>query len=218
MAENTGDMMAGLRSLIQSEMLDVNTSIDAVVISYKDGLATVRPQANKQFADGDSLPFPDIPNVPIRWPSFNGGQCGIKGPIRAGDRVLVVFAQQATDGTDDMRRFDLSDAYAVPAANPMAGQGADNDSMVMWFGDAFIRLTAGGQLEINAPGGTVITAPTNEFTGTAAIAGELGVAGMTSMNGGFDSTGIATNNGKNIGSTHIHSLVRSGTDPSGPVV
>lgn len=211
MAEQT-DLISGIRSLIQSEMMDVNTCIRGVVVSYANGLATVRPNANKLFADGDSLPYPDITNVPMRWPSFNGGACGIKGPIRAGDEVLIMFDQQASDGTDDARRFDLSDAYAIPATNKMAGQASDNDSMVMWFGDAYIRLTADGKLEINAPGGTVITSP------NTAISGTVDIDGLTSMNGGFDSTGQATNNGKNIGSTHLHSLVRTGTDPSGPVV
>jgi hypothetical protein len=205
MAEQTGDMISALRALIQSEMMDINTSIDGVVVSYKDGLATVRPQATKLFADGDTLPFPDIPNVPIRWPSFNGGQCGIKGPVRAGDKVLVIFAQQAVDGTDDMRRFDLSDAYAIPAGNTISGQASDNESMVMWFGDAFIKLTDGGKLEINAPGGT-------------SISGEATITGKTTMNGGFESTGSAINNGKDIGSGHRHSGVRAGGEVSGGVV
>lgn len=212
MAEKNTDMVSSIRALVQSEMVDVNTSINAVVVSYANGLATVRPTANKLFADGDLLPYPQIDNVPIRWPSFNGGMCGVKGPIRAGDEVLVVFSQQAADGSDDMRRFDLSDAYAVPAANTMQGQADDNESMVMWFGDAYIRLTADGKLEINAPGGTIVTAPSNEFSGTATI------AGLTSMSGGFESTGQATNNGKDIGSAHKHTLVRTGTDPSGPPV
>lgn len=212
MAEQTNDLIGGIRSLIQSEMVDVNTSINAVVVAYDNGLATVRPTANKMFADGESLPYPDIPNVPIRWPSFNGGMAGVKGPIRPGDNVLVVFSQQATDGTDDMRRFDLSDAYAIPAANTLAGQARNNDAMVMWFGDAFIRLTADGKLEINAPSGVVVTAPSNDFSGTANI------AGLTTMAGGFDSTGVATNNGKNIGSGHRHSGVQSGSSNSGTVV
>lgn len=211
MAEQT-DLLAGFRSLIHSEMMDVNTCIRGVVVAYANGLATVRPSASKLFADGDSLPFPDIPNVPVRWPSFNGGLCGMKGPIRAGDEVLILFDQQASDGTDDMRRFDLSDAYAIPAANTSGGQSSDNESMVMWFGDAYIRLTADGKLEINAPGGTAITSPDTTVSGTTTI------AGLTTLDGGFNSTGTATNNGKDIGSMHKHSLVRTGTDPSGPVV
>lgn len=212
MAEQTNDLVGGVRALIQSEMFDINTSINAIVVSYSNGVATVRPTANKMFSDGESLPYPDIPNVPVRWPSFNGGIAGVKGPIRPGDNVLVVFSQQATDGTDDMRRFDLSDAYAIPAGNTISGQASNNDAMVMWFGDAFIRLTADGKLEINAPAGVVVTSPSNDFSGTASI------AGLTTLAGGFSSSGTATNNGKNIGSTHAHTNVRSGTETSGPVV
>lgn len=218
MAENNTDLVSSIKNMIQNQVDGVNTSIEAAVVSYANGLATVKPKGNKLYPDGDSLPYPDIYNVPIRWPSFNGGLCGIKGPIRAGDEVLVVFSQQAADGSDDMRRFDLSDAYAIPCSNKIAGEAVDNDSMVMWFGNAYIRLTADGKLEINAPGGTVITAPTNDFSGDTIISGTAVIVGKTSMDGGFESSGSATNNGKDIGSNHKHSGVRTGTDPSGPPV
>lgn len=210
MAEETNDFMAGLRTVIQSELSSFNTTVEGVVQSYDGGLATILPDASKRFADGDVLPFPSIFRVPIRWPSFNGGICGIKGPIRNGDRVLVVFAQQATDGTDDERRFDMSDAYAIPCGSTQVAQAGNNDDMIMWFGDAYIKLTAAGVLEIKAPAGTKIIAPSNEFSGTATI------AGLTKMNGGFNSVGVATNDGKDIGDTHKHGgIVRGGaqTDP-----
>ena len=205
MAEEYNDFLSGIRGVIQSEMASINTAVEGVVQSYEGGLATVLPSASKRFADGDVLPFPPIFRVPIRWPSFNGGMCGIKGPIRAGDKVLVIFAQQATDGTDDERRFDLSDAYAIPSAADQVAQATNNDDMIMWFGGAYIKLTADGRLEINAPAGTKIIAPSNEITGTAMI------AGLVTMGGGFESTGSAMNNGKDIGSTHKHSgVIRGG--------
>lgn len=218
MSEPTTDFLASIKALIQSEMVDINTSLNGEVVSYKDGLATIKPLASKRFPDGDVLDFPNIDNVPIRWPSFNGGKCGIKGPIRPGDKVLLVFAQQATDGTDDGRRFDLSDAYAVPAHNAQVAQGANNDDMVMWFGSAYIKLTSDGRLEINAPGGSKFISPNNEWTGTALIQGATTIKGLTKMDGGFNSTGTATNNSKNIGSGHTHSGVQSGVSNSGPVV
>lgn len=210
MAEQT-DFLSSMRALIQSELVDLNTSLNGEIVSYKDGKATVKPLANKLFQDGDSLPFPILYNVPIRWPSFNGGKCGIKGPVTAGDKVLLVFAQQATDGTDDARRHDLTDAYAVIVSNETSSQGANNDDMIMWFGDAYIKLTAGGALEINAPSGTKIIAPNNEFTGTQ------DVAGLATMRSGSTTTGSVTNNGKNIGSTHTHGGVTPGGGTSGVV-
>jgi hypothetical protein len=171
-----------------------------VVVSYSNGLATVRPTANKRFQDGEVLPFPSIFNVPVRWPSFNGGQCGFKGPIRSGDNVLVIFSQQAKDGTDDQRRFDLSDAYCIPAHNSTEAQGGNNDDTVMYFGAAYIKITSGGAVEIVAPGGHKITAPT------------------TAINSDIAMTGALTSNGKNISNTHTHSGVQTGGGNTGGVV
>lgn len=170
MAEQT-DMIAAIRALVQGELAEMNTSLNGEVVSYANGLAVIKPLASKRFSDGDVLEFPNIPNVPIRWPSFNGGKCGIKGPIRPGDKVLIVFAQQALDGTDDERRFDLSDAYAIPSGNAQVAQATNNEDMIMWFGAAYIKLTADGRMEINAPGGTKTIAPNNEYTGNNLVAG-----------------------------------------------
>jgi len=225
MAETTDDFVSSLKSLIKSEMIDVNTSINGEIVSYSNGFATVRPTANKAFLDGESLPFPMIYKCPVRWPSFNGGQCGFKGPIKPGDQVLVVFAQQATDGTDDLRKFDLNDAYCLPAHNAMAGQGANNDDTIMYFGPAYIKFDASGAMEINAPGGCKTIAPTNLFTGKVTVQGLVtflaGMVGSTLsgaafvLNGAVQFIGSLTSNGKNISDTHTHSDPQGGS--TGPV-
>lgn len=153
MAETSGDYLASLRALIQSEMIDLNTSISAEIVSYSGGFASVRPLAKKRFQDGDSLPFPVIHDVPVRWPVFAGGLAGVRGPIKAGDKCHLVFAQQASDGTDDLRRHDLSDAYALIMDNSQSSQGGNDDDMVLYFGEAHIRLTKTGRIFIKAPDG-----------------------------------------------------------------
>ena len=184
-----------------------------------------RPSAG--IKNATSLPFPLIYNVSVRWPSFNGGQCGFKGPIKPGDNVLVVFAQQATDGTDDQRRFDLNDAYCIPAHNSMAGQGANNDDTILYFGDAYIKLTSAGAMEINAPGGCKTIAPSNLFTGTVTVQGLFTfLAGMvgstasgvaTSISGAIAFIGSLTSNGKNISDSHTHTGVTPGGGTTGGV-
>lgn len=174
MAEQTEDGLSALRALIKSELIDLNTSIAAEIVSYAGGLASVRPLASKRFSDGDLLPFPVIHAVPVRWPVFSGGTCGVRGPIKAGDKCHLVFAQQAADNTDDMRRHDLNDAYALMVDNSAAGQGGNNSDMVVYFGSAYIRIAESGEVEIVAPGGLKFTAPT------------------------------VTNNGVNVGNSHVH--------------
>lgn len=207
------DYLSSIRELIKSELIDVNTSISGEIVSYAGGFATIRPLATKSFKDGDSLPYPLIYKVPVRWPSFNAGQCGFKAPIKTGDKVIVIFSQQAADGSDDLRRFDLTDAYAIPASNETSSGGGNNDDTIMFFGSASIKITASGKVIITAPGGITYEAPTNQYTGSQDTVGTIaGHSGFT-IEGGTGATvaisGSISNNGVNIGSTHVHS------DPQG---
>lgn len=205
------DHLSSIRELIKSEMIDINTSIQGEVISYSAGFATVKPLAKKIFKDGSSLPYPLIYKVPVRWPSFNGGFSGFKAPIKAGDKVLVIFSQQAADGGDDRRRFDLTDAYAVPASNEVHSGGLNNEDTVMWFGTASIRITESGKIIITAPEGIEYVSPKNSYTGEQIVDGKI------TGKDGLEITGTVVNNTKNISSTHTHTGVQQGAGTTGQV-
>ena len=201
MSEPSNNIIDALQGFMNARLLDVNTSIPGVIVSYANGLARVQPTGKKRFADGDTLDYPIIPGVRVCWPSFAGGAAGIKGPVRPGDKCLIVFSQQATDGTDDMRLFDLSDAYAVMVdlGNVGAGDSANNGAMTMYFGAASIQITEDGGIVINAPGGTTINSPTT--TNTGILTGSEVLAG--------DGTSL---------SAHVHSGVQSGPSNTGQPV
>lgn len=223
MAEKN-DELSALVALIRGEMLDVNTCIEAVIVSYGGGVASVRPLGKKRFADGDVLDYPVIDSVPVRWPTFSGGSAGVKGPVTAGDKCLLVFSQQAIDGTDDQRRFDLNDAYAVMCDGSQSSQGGNNADMVMYFGSAYIALTPSGQLMVKAPGGVVMDAPSTVAKGTVTSEGLLTYqAGMSGTGGGDGTTisgtiavtsGDVTADGISL-KTHKHSGVTVGGGQTG---
>lgn len=200
MSESSNSVIESLQGFINARLLDVNTSIPGVIVSYADGLARVQPTGKKRFADGDTLDYPIIPGVRVCWPSFAGGTAGVKGPIRPGDRCLLVFSQQAIDGTDDMRLFDLSDAYAVMVdLGNVGGDSGNNDSMTMYFGAASIRITEAGAMIFNAPGGATFNSPST--TNTGILTGQEVLAG--------DGTSL---------STHVHSGVQFGPSNTGQPV
>lgn len=180
------DFFEELRGFIKSELIDLNTSIEGTIVSYSAGMATVRPAGKKRYADGDALDYPVITDVPVRWPTFAGGNAGVKGPVQSGDKCILVFSQQAIDGSDDLRRHDLNDCYAVMVDGSTQSQGGNNEDMVMYFGAAFIKLTSDGKLEINAPAGTETVAPSNLFTGS--ITGQKGM----NITGSHPDTGRAS--------------------------
>lgn len=219
MAETSNTPVEALLQLVNSQLLDVNTAIPGIIVSYDNGIAKVLPVGKKRFADGDALDFPIIPGVRVCWPSFMGGSAGIKGPVTPGDKCLLVFAQQAVDGSDDRRMFDLQDAYAVMTDLGNCGQGdsSNNTDMTMFFGEAYIRLTPSGALNIHAPGGTNIDTPlttnTGKFTSQDLVTfqngmtGEGGGGGVV-INGNITHTGGAiTSLGKKIDGSHTHSGV-----------
>lgn len=215
-----------MRALVRSEMIDLNTSIEGVVVAYAAGFATIKPVGNKTI-DEVSMPFPNIYKVPVRWPSFSGGNVGFKGPVNPGDKGQLIFSQQASDGTDDERRFDLSDAYFIIASNEVTAGGANNTDAIMWFGGASIRITGAGQILFTAPGGTNFDAPENTYNGKQTTAGLITGAGgfvigggsgaTAAITGNVNITGTVTNNGKNIGSTHTHGGVATGGGTTGSV-
>ena len=221
MAESSNNAIDALNSMMQSHLSDVNTAIPGVIVSYSNGLARVAPTGKKRFSDGDVLDYPIIPNVRVCWPSFSGGAAGIKGPIKPGDRCLLVFSQQAIDGTDDRRMFDLQDACAIMCdiGNASVSDSTNNDDLTVYFGEAHIRLTASGELIINAPGGTTIETPSTMNTGTLTTEGLLtyqgGMAGSggggTAITGNIaHSGGSITSLGKKIDGEHTHGGVAVG--------
>lgn len=201
MSETSNNPVEALMGLVKSHLLDVNTALPGVIVSYSNGIAKVAPSVKKRFADGDILNYPIIPNVRVCWPSFVGGLAGIKGPVKPGDRCLLVFSQQAIDNSDDRRMFDLQDAYAimVDLGNVnQAGDSVNNDDMTMFFGEAHIRITSTGVLNINAPGGINIDSTTTTFNSNI----DHTVGSMTSL-------------GKKVDGTHTHSGVQAGAGNTG---
>jgi len=188
------NIVDALRRMVDARLYEVNTSLPGVIVSYANGRANIKPTPKKRFPDGDVLEFPVLQNVRVCWPSFAGGAAGVKGPVLPGDKCLIVIAQQAVDGTDDPRRFDMSDAYAIPCELGAAtGQGADNSSMTLYYGAAFVRVTDAGRVEVNAPGGMT-------------VAGELVQEG-----GELSSNGV-------ILDAHVHSgVVAGGSNTGGPI-
>lgn len=222
MAETSNAPVEALLQLVKSQLLDVNTAIPGIIVSYANGIAKVLPVGKKRFADGDALDFPVIPNVRVCWPSFMGGTAGIKGPVTPGDKCLLVFSQQAIDGSDDSRMFDLQDAYAVMTDLGNCGQSdsANNTDLTMFFGAAYIRLTPAGALNIHAPGGTNISTPlttnTGKFTSQGLVTFQDGMTGQggatgVAISGDITHTGGSiTSLGKKIDGSHTHGGVAAG--------
>lgn len=110
-----------LINAIQSQLIDVHTSIPAKVVSYADGKATVQVLIKKKVGD-DIVAIPPIVDVPVLQPRSNGGEAFISMPVIEGDTGMIVFQERSIDkwlvkggevDPKDARKFDLSDAVFI---------------------------------------------------------------------------------------------------------
>ena len=207
-----------LETFVRNMLSNVNTCVPGKIVSYENGRASVSPTVEKIFDDGDKLSFPVIPDARVIWPSFAGGKAGLKGPVRSGDNCLIIFSQQAIDGSTDPRMFDLQDAYALMCdLGNVGGEASNNDDLVLYHGQSKIVLKENGEIQligkasiilkdnaeisINAPSG--LTSETGEESSGAVFKGRFVQSG-----GDMISNGIVVH-------THVHDGVESGPSKTG---
>lgn len=139
-----------LLAAIQSEVAKIRTALPGRVVSYDHatqratiGLAVrskVRDPLTGAITNADT---PLIPNVPILFPGGTG--YAVTFPLTAGDPVLVLVCERSLDewkatgnasnDAQDVRRFNLSDAVAIPGsispAQPIGTAGRDAAAIVV---------------------------------------------------------------------------------------
>lgn len=115
--------------MIIGEIAKIRTMTPAKVVTYDATTqrAQVQPILRGRYVDEDSLEIktvqpPILANVPVWWPGSAKG--ALYAPLEVGDDVMLLVSDRAlaewkqSDNDDltpqDMRRFDLQDAVALP--------------------------------------------------------------------------------------------------------
>lgn len=157
-------------ALLRSQLTDLHTCMPAEVVAVRDGkdarqFVDVLPLLQRAVidADGEQLdePYPVIPMVPVGY--VQGGGFFLSLPLKAGDVVLVVFAERSLDAwiesadpgkqspivPGDLAMHTLQGAIALPCGPaPRAAllQGVDAADMVIATssGTVLARFTADG--------------------------------------------------------------------------
>lgn len=163
-ASDTPDLLAVLRTALAAGLGGVRVSIPAIVVSYSKATQTITAQvtirsryfdASRNDGKGDFVTYlpPPIAGIPVAFPS--GGGVSFTWPLLPGDPVVLLVADRsiaewknsgANDNTPtEPRRFDLSDAIALPGTPSPAAPlsiGAVSDT------DAVIALPPGAALDV----------------------------------------------------------------------
>lgn len=128
-----------LRDMIDSRIAEVHVAMPARVESYDPATqkASVAPLLKKKLRNGKEFSLGVIDGVPVIMPRSAAGS--LTFPIASGDTVLLVFVERAMDTwlslggeqvPGDPRKFDLSDAVAIPGLYPFNAPGTGTDDAV----------------------------------------------------------------------------------------
>lgn len=159
-----------LQKVIQTFLLDeINTAMPGMV-ERQDGAyrVIVTPTINRKYTNGTVLKYKPIASVPLIVPRTKEAVFRLPALVR-GDTVLLVFSQSALDtwlvsedgkqiSPDDPRRFDITDAVAIPGLYPFkvtTPEPIATDSLEIVYKDASIEITKLGQVRINGDNLTV---------------------------------------------------------------
>lgn len=144
---------------INKQIKNIHTALPGIIIAYSpaNSRVVVKPSLQFKVEDSRRINYPAIVDVPVQFPTGIGGSAGVTFPLQSGDSCLLVFSESALDDwgqgeSDDMRSFDLTDAMCIPGMYFRGTAVAANnpDDVCLMYGDKGIRITAGGEIIINA--------------------------------------------------------------------
>lgn len=150
---NQNQNTAMMREIIGDSISNINTALPAVVVSYDSGTnkAVVKPVGVMKFPDNRSLPYPDIHEVPVIFPTSMGGACGVTFPIHPGDGCLLVFSQAdisyfTKKGIDSGNSFQLTDAIAIPGLYnaPPKGMAEHSNVLTLFYNNSYFTMSDAG--------------------------------------------------------------------------
>jgi phage baseplate assembly protein gpV len=195
--------------------INSNNTVDVLPL-----ISTLRP-------DGSNLPYQEIFDVRMQTYACQLGDVFVSLPIRENDPVWVMVSERdvsklmTTDGSITQQSttqatHDLSDCFCIPAFFPDGlAKEFDKDALVIANKSSTIRVTDNG-IEITTDNASIRASELSIDADNIVVNATLQVNGDSSFNGSVEASGgTFKHNGKDVGSTHKHIGVRSGTDVSG---
>jgi hypothetical protein len=162
-----------IRDAIWSVLNNVHTALPGIVKAYDPSTnkATIQPALNKNYLSG-VIEMPIMENVPVMFQS--GVNFAINFPVTVGDYVLLIFCERSIDlwksvggqvTPTDPRKFNLSDAVAIPGLMPFTGDFSKNNGtdFIISFGGSTIRIKPDGAVVIETASTVAIGNMTTEL-------------------------------------------------------
>ena len=199
----------------------VHTSFPAKITRVvNSNVVDVQPLVSTLRPDGSNKPYTELYDVRMQTYACQTGDVFISLPIKVGDLVWVMVSERdvanlmASDGSKPLnsttqRTHDLSDCFAIPAFFP-DGKLKEYDTNNLVIGNQNTKIV------VKSDGIEITTSEASITADNLVVNASLQVNGNTSLNGSVEATGDTfKHNNVNVGSTHTHIGVQTGSGTSG---
>jgi hypothetical protein len=192
-----------IRTLIDAQLVDLNSCMPGVVVAYNSATQTadIQPAIKREYWDGIIQDRPIIPGVPVAFP--RGGTAHMHWPLQAGDSVILIFSQRSLDNwkttggkvdPQDVRKFHLSDALAIPgvAAPPQAFVPENPNALEIVNDDMRVVFHDTGKVELKNSTGELISLLSDITDKLKTLCSTLGTDTVNTMFGPMPLNSFAT--------------------------
>jgi len=231
--QRLNDPQVALQLALDATVAGLWTALPGIVQSFNASAVTAKIQPAIQGVviqpDGTrkAVNLPLLLDVPVVFP--RGGGATLTFPVKGGDECLVVFASRCIDAwwqsggiqlPMEMRKHDLSDGFALigpqSQAKKIAGISGDSVQLRSDDGSTFIELNPASQIvNIVAPGGVNITAPTVTLSGDLVVDKNATVQQLLTYNGGMQGNNSGGAAATLSGDLHTSGTINADTDVVG---
>lgn len=198
-AERLDDREESLRLALEGAQAQMWTALPGIItaVNLEAQTCSVQPAITGEITGSNgattAAQLPLLVDVPLVFPRAGG--FALTFPVRAGDECLVVFACRCIDGwwqsggvqpPAESRMHDLSDGFAILAPTSQKNR---------------LQSVSGGAVELRTQSGDAFIS--------------LDASGNITLKGQVQVQGTITCNSVNIGDTHTHPGVSSGSSNTG---
>ena len=154
-----------LNLFFRDKLRNVHTIKPAVVTKNNGHTINVRPLSTTKFRDGQQIPFPEIPDVPLMIYSGTKGGARVTVPVIEGDTVLLLCSDrdygnllESTVDTssvfpsDEIEPLEFFPIMAIPCFfTEPEGSPVDTKNIVIENGSTKITVKPSGDIDIDTP-------------------------------------------------------------------
>jgi len=232
--ERINSFNEALLTALDGRQANIWTTLPGIIEQVNgNGTVVVQPAIKAQVRSPSGtlqwVALPLLLDCPVVYQ--RGGNCTFTFPVAKGDECLVSFSSRCIDAwwssggvqvQSELRMHDLSDGFATVGPFSQATLISDISTTTAQLrsndGLTYVELDPAGKVvNVVAPGGMTITAPTLTVTGVINVENQAGETNASTYNGSIATTGDVVAGTVSL-QNHLTSGVQHGTDDSGPPV